>query len=974
MNGIIRGSQAPAGTRIASEGAASSSLLARCLSLVLAALIGFAVSWQVLREPGVVGFVHDWSIWPFPEQHLALLRQSFDGWYRWGLGQPLAYPVAYPLQLAFASVAVLGLGGAAMSKCFLVAVPALAFLCATYLGRRCGLPLFAAWLTGAFYALDPVMLNKLVSGQATYLVGYAVLPMVPALLLVALDRWNAVLAGIAVAGALALTAMELQLGILVFGLAALVLGFSSTVPLRRRLFVALGAFASMALMELPTLVWMTHGLWNVAQLDQFRHGASWLAANSLQPGEALRLIGYLTRYDVLAIGSWMNVWQPASWVVVVTAFLGLLLLRGPLRPALLVATLLALAFACGTNTPLGVPITRLFERFTGAQVFRELYHVMALPSLAYAIGTGVAIGAIARARVAVAVRVPVMAFVIMALGVYLAPMLSGDVSGWLSAVPIDRYLARTFHDENKGPTRAVWFPMDQPLAFDEHGAGGDPMGVTARGSLWLYSLAWPLTAVDMDARSRNMTALRDDLRALGVGVAIERDRLHSRYRSIPAVSDAVSRFFDPDVRLDARLGEPQDEGSGVRAFNIGAPLPMIRTVAQAAIVPRRFSVIRDIATRGAVPFGYGQAHPPNVPYDAYYDSGDRPWEALQTASLAQPEREAAIDPFSGFAGGDLWWWWRPQYADAHRFMLALGSAEKVVPVSRELDDAMFVVAWIASPAGGALLIQCGMVQTVVETGGVWNAWRSQALPCGAVSRSDTVRVVALDPGAEVALRGAELVDTTAYRAAMHRLDALFSGAQRRIRLDTVRMGVPVRLRTGSGPGIGTLQQNIRAVLDLVRRSASSPATVGVASADGFLAAFGRFAEGERRLRIPLLGAAKLRIITPAPLERWTLWTFGKPNDTAPPVAAPSPAGPRIVVFNSTFDGGWHADGSTAHLVTALGTNAFVVPQRSAAKPHVHWAYAAQYHVAYVLSTLAFIITLAITLTITLHPRSIETAS
>ena len=98
------------------------ALTGRMVTCILGVLTGIAVSWQVLREPGVVGFVHDWSIGPFAEQHLTLLRQTFDGWYRWGLGSPVAYPLEYPLRLALGVVAALGIGGDVMSKAFVVLV------------------------------------------------------------------------------------------------------------------------------------------------------------------------------------------------------------------------------------------------------------------------------------------------------------------------------------------------------------------------------------------------------------------------------------------------------------------------------------------------------------------------------------------------------------------------------------------------------------------------------------------------------------------------------------------------------------------------------------------------------------------------------------------------------------------------------------------------------------------------------------
>ncbi len=188
------------------------------LTFGLALVVGFAVSWRVLFEPGVIGLVHDWSVPPFAGQNVALLHQLFDGWYRWGLGLAIAYPLEYPLRLLLGACGALGLDGRVLSKATVILVPAGSFVALTWLARCCRLPQRAAWVGGAFYALDPVMLNKLVSGQLTYLLGYAVLPLVPAAFIASIgactSRSRAWLGALALGGLLALTAVQVQLGVL----------------------------------------------------------------------------------------------------------------------------------------------------------------------------------------------------------------------------------------------------------------------------------------------------------------------------------------------------------------------------------------------------------------------------------------------------------------------------------------------------------------------------------------------------------------------------------------------------------------------------------------------------------------------------------------------------------------------------------------------------------------------------------------
>jgi len=937
----------------------------RAATCLLGLVLGLGVSWQVLGEPGVVGLVHDWSIAPFAEQHLALLQQNFDGWFLWGLGEQVAYPFEYPLRLAFGLAAAFGIGGAALSKAVVLLVPATAFVAAAYLARVCGLTYGAAWVCGAFYALDPVMLNKLVSGQTTYLIGYALLPLVPALYGRACEWENASVGGLAVGGILAMVAMQVQLGVLAVMLLVLVAVFMTTIPLARRAVVGLTAAALLAAIEAPTVAWLGHGVGDVVRLDQFGHGAAWLETNSLHPADAVRLIGYLAEYDVLSVGSWMGVWQPASWAVIGIAALGLVTLRGPMRPALALAAAVAIVFACGTTTAVGPAITWIFEHFRSAQMFRELYHVMAIASLAFAIGAGAAFGLAGRLPrgMAVGARVAFLG----ALAIYVAPMLSGDVSGWLAAVPVDRYLATAFRDENTGDGRVVWFPMDQPLAYDNRGSGVDPMAVTDRGSLWLYSLTWPLSAVDAAARSGDIPLLRSELRALGVASAVTRDRFHSRYRGLPAVADVTERFFDRDLRFDSRLGTVRDEGPGVHAYRVPAPLPALRVASRFAVVPRRMSVVAGVTLGGAAAFGFAQKQPDGVPYDVYVDRGDRTWEALQYAGLTRAMIEPNIDPFSGFAGGDLWWWYRPQYADARRFSLVIGRGNVSVPALGSLRDGRLTIAWIATPAGGDVVVRCGGAAARFATGGAWGAWRSAAVRCGALAAGSIATVSAVDADAEVALRGVALVDANAFDAATAALERFIGRADHVVVFGDGARGPARFVRAGRSASLGTLAPGTPGIVEVQRPAGPAAAgAVRIESADGDLVAWGRFAPDARVLAMPFVaGRTAMRLRTAEHVAGWRLESRDRDDPAAlVPVRAAATPG-LLLAYDQGFDAGWQVDGAVAHFPSALGTNVFVMaaPRSQPAAPR--FAYARDFHVAYFLGAMALSLGLAFVLALML---------
>lgn len=920
-------------------------------------LVGLAVSWRVLLEPGVVGLVHDWSIPPFAEQNLALLRQMVDGWYRWGLGLSIAYPLEYPLRLLFAAASLVGLGGSALSKAVVVLVPAASFVCAAVLARVCRLPEPTAWLAGAFYALDPVMLNKLVSGQTTYLCGYALLPLVPAAFLTASERDRPIVHALAIGALVGLVAMQVQLGLLAFALLVLLACFTTRAPLRRRASIVAVASVVAVLIETPTLVWLSHGVTGLEALDQFGHGAAWLEANSIAPSDAVRLIGYLAHYDIASTVGWTLEWEIASWIVVAAVAVGLLALRGPIRPVALVLVLMTLPFVSGTNTLLGPAIAWLFVNVPAVQVFRELYHAMAVVSLAYALAVAACLQLLWR----IPRMRPAGVVLLAAVGAYVSPTLSGDISGWLRAAPIDRYLAPVFHDENRGPGRVVWFPLDQPLAFMGSGAGVDPMAVTDRGSLWLYALTWPLTAVDMLARTADMPRLRSELRALGVAAAVDRSLIRSRYANFSADPSVAHALFARALTFDAALGASRAYGPDLTVYGIDDPLPIGFTAEHYALVPRRLGVVADVSLERTATLGFGQSAPDGFPYDVYYDGGDLAWEALEFAGLARPLLAPGVDARRGFAGGDVWWWYRPAYADSRRFALALGRAETTFAAGASFHDARLVVAWIATGAGGELEVECGGARRIVDTGGAWEEWRSTVLDCGPVNAGSRVRLRAIDDDADVALRGAQLLDDGALRAARSALTRAMRRASRVVALSEDALGPSRTIRTGRGPGIGSLPLGTRATLDVERMAGGNPTgSISVERSDGYVVAWRRFTRGRMRVDLQLVGDGwSFRIRSQGSRIRdWRLLRRLR-GPAAPAVSSARPAqgGGRLLVWNETYDRGWLVGGATAHLVSALGTNIFVLPSASPdARPD--FAYSRAYRVAFAFGTLVLLATLA----------------
>ncbi|MEO9097229.1 MAG: hypothetical protein ABI346_03555 [Candidatus Baltobacteraceae bacterium] len=923
------------------------------IGLTLASLVGLVVSWRVLLQPGVVGLVHDWSIFPFREQNVALLAQLWNGWTRAALGAPVVYPTEYPLRLLLALVSLLGVSGSVVSKAVVFGAPAAAFASAMWLGRSLGYRTAATWICGALYALDPVMLNKLISGQAGYLVGYAVLPLVLATLLAPQTRRHPFIGGAALGGILSLATIELQIGIVSV---ALLLAFALLAPralVARRLQTVAIAIAVLVVVETPTAVGVWTGVSGIESSDVFRHRVPWLVANSVAPWDALRLIGYLTHYDVQSLLAWTPIWNVAAPLVVIASAAGLLVAPKIVRLSALVTLPLAFALMCGAKIPfLAVLVVGLFERVTPMQIFRELYHLMIVPSLYYALAFGALADWCLRRRSPLGTAsTAVLAALVLA---YTQPILGGDLSGWLAPAPYDRYLAGAFEAQRSGPGRVAWFPLDQPLGYESRGAGVDPMAVTSRGSLWQYSLSWPLTALDMEARGGDTAAVRNGLRALGVGEAVERDRFYSRFDDYAPAHPPQRAFWTRPIALGNSLGTRTDYGAAIRGYRIAGAVDAKYVADRFALAPRRFALVATLAASKLPTFSYGQELPASVPFDAYVDVGDEPYEALQYDGQHGALPSWRIDPRLGFAGGDLWWWYRRSYAEAPEMSLVIGRGSMAIPVSRTFASARAVVAWIATPAGGKVEVRCGRYRTVFDTGGGWGAWRSRVLPCGALARGDRLVLASLNEHAEVAIRAVTIVESTGFDRARTHFASLIRRANRIIPLSD--SGSVRWTRAGTGARLPAVPEGSLARLVLLAK-APAAGELRLLSDDHDLVAWRPLTSGGE-IRVPFFGTGeRLRIEgVPARDLNWRLQTL-----VARPVrvsaAKPGSIG-RLVVAPEAFDDGWQSLPGASHLSTALGTNAFVLERTVREAPDIFFAYAPWYRLAFVLGTLVLAFALA----------------
>jgi hypothetical protein len=741
----------------------NSSRYRRFLDIALTLAIGYLATWRILFSPGVVGLVHDWSVYPFPDQHIALARQMFDGWYSWGLGTPVVYPTEYPLRFLLGVLAAVHVDGAAMSKAFVFASPAAAFFFMVQLLRARGMSTLPSYGGGLLYGCSPVMLNKLVSGQTSYLFSYALMPLFGLAVLRALKvERRRVMAAVAVGAMLAVVSIQLQLGLVALGILFLATLFTAS-DTRWRLAFFGCVLVTLCLCELSTCIGVATGASTLVSQPLAIESPGWFQIQSVTGWDALRLDGYFAHYDATAVARYAPLWTAAAWVIVSVVLLGFVNVPIALRSASLIGLAVLFPIVMGSYSVFGPFFQKLVLSDPVFDVFRELYHFMAGIAFVYALLF--AAGATWLLRRFGFVSYAVAA---IALLVFVSPVLTGDAAGLLRTYTYGSYLAPAFARENRGAMRAAWFPMDQPLAYDGSGTGVDPLSVTRRGSLWLYRLSWPLTVVDTYARSGD-PRLEALLRRLSVGDAIERPRFRSVLAAFSVDPHAAQSFFDQRLKLDKVLGPGTDLGNGVTDYALNGAQPMLSSAQGLALMPQRVEALLSIQDGWAAsPFVV--TPPDGIPYIVLRDPGDAPEETLEASRLnVNALASATVDARAGFAPLSLWWWLHPQYADSPGGLLAIGS-QKIDTRIRSAGPAIVVLAWICTPYGGHVRINAGAIAENIDTACRTSGWLSRKF---VIHGPVDVVVSTIDSRREVALRGLSVVSMKQWGSAnLHWSDLL----------------------------------------------------------------------------------------------------------------------------------------------------------------------------------------------------------
>jgi hypothetical protein len=497
--------------------------------------IGIIFAFHVCRN-GIPALRHDWQ-WPVTREEFFLtMLNSVSGWVSTGFGQPQTYPSNYLVDLPLVVFAAITGPYGALIILSLFTGWAVAFavfsLCDAFKAST-----LASVAAALFAAFNPWTYNEIVAGHILMVLSYGGL-----LFLVA----NIARGKSQTSMAWPLLLVFHQLQFFALALVALV----TAIPWRRPWL----AFLVAALLCVPIVIGMTAGS---ATLLATPYTLSWQATNSVAFPQAFLLLGYFTRYaDVMGFAA-----HAAMWLIAGAAALALVSARRS-RVAVPAACLLVVfaLIASGTKGPLAALYGRvvLLTPFSG--FFRELYDLVAVVAICYAV-------LLARAN-RFATAAALCASSVLTVLWFVHP----PAAFWLNARALPR--ANVAADPQ---SRYALFPAFQPLSYRGKGSGVDPDAryqsngaVPLNEYLASYPAAKALSFAQVSAGASGLEALGVSYVACRTDFATSRLALFADLSRRPPSSSLCNRHLDNPVPLASlvayRIGNDPSELGGGEVF------------------------------------------------------------------------------------------------------------------------------------------------------------------------------------------------------------------------------------------------------------------------------------------------------------------------------------------------------------------------------------------------------------------------
>lgn len=421
---------------------------------LLYAAFAIAWAWPFWSHAGqcIIG-LHDWGWMCYPQQAGNQFMAAFAPWNENNLGHTAILPSTSPVALAAPALALF-IPHFALALVLTTAIFCALIGCGSLL-RYLGCTSHAAEIAASsLYVTSPFFVTKLISGHIGFILALAALPFAfRELLAVSKDETRGLCLAVLFS---AITATQLQVGILLMICSIVVF----RVPMKHLAVIwGVAGLTYLPAAFITVAALLTGAVQHPVQLP------TWVAEQSIPLNHILDAEYYFANYyaDVAA--------EPTRIVFTVAGFISalFLLLRGGVMTRLVLTVICLGLIAGGTRGLLAFLVAPLLFNFPPANVFRELYDLLAIVPLTVSLGMGLLFSGL---TVRGYITTGAVAALIAAAG---APWFGSGMShtlGFRDPALWQRQVDFVTSQRRNG--RALWLPATSPITAESDRSGADP--------------------------------------------------------------------------------------------------------------------------------------------------------------------------------------------------------------------------------------------------------------------------------------------------------------------------------------------------------------------------------------------------------------------------------------------------------------------------------------------------------------------
>ncbi len=443
--------------------------------------IAFISLWRLFLSQGAIGLRDDWSIPPFHEQVLKWSFQEKEAWSSMGFGTPNIYPSEYLLRFSLGGLTYLfNFDGEILSKSYLFFIIAFSGITAYYLGRIMKLRKSSSFFVGLFYMLTPVMFNRIIPGYLTYILSYALFPLIFALFLKFSEQGHFKIKNLVILGLITgIGCTHLNFFVLIPSFLILYTFIDCKKFVLRILYI-IGSFIIAFLMHLNWILPLINNMSVANNLLSLKSG-TWVESFNPSLSNVLLLLG--ATYPFFTGVVQQNISSFFLWILSALSLVFIVFIPFLIKPknnyirSISIITIIFLFISKGSNPPFGFIFKWFYENIKLLTIFRDIHNLLIIPSIGYASLIGFSYELI-KNNIKKINHSAIFSIFIIVMVYYSFPFFTGNFGGYLQTYSIDEGYKTLYNNlaSEQGDFRILLLPFMQPIAYpDTIYPGIDPL-------------------------------------------------------------------------------------------------------------------------------------------------------------------------------------------------------------------------------------------------------------------------------------------------------------------------------------------------------------------------------------------------------------------------------------------------------------------------------------------------------------------